>query len=160
MKQYINYFIYLIKHKLFVLKACKITKCPLWLGIIHDWSKFIPSEFFPYANRFYYPNGLQRKNSQSLSEKQILLFDKAWWHHQKNNKHHWNYWVIVKDSGGLNSIPIPKLYIKEMIADWIGAGLSINGKLDIKPWYYQNRKNMIIEKNTLYKIEEIIRNIN
>ena len=50
--KYIKYLRYLIIHKFWVFIYC----CQYglyWRGIIHDLSKFLPSEFIPYANYFY-----------------------------------------------------------------------------------------------------------
>ena len=46
--KYLKYFMYVIKHKWYVYLAGFG-----WMGVIHDWSKFRPSEFFPYAEHFY-----------------------------------------------------------------------------------------------------------
>lgn len=50
--KYIKYLSYVLRHKWFVLLQC-LSNGQFWLGIIHDWSKFLPSEFFPYARHFY-----------------------------------------------------------------------------------------------------------
>ena len=39
--------------QIFCLCGRTETKAPIWLLIIHDWSKFLPDEFFPYAQYFY-----------------------------------------------------------------------------------------------------------
>jgi hypothetical protein len=54
----------MMRHKWFVfIEACKLG-IP-WLGLIHDLSKFAPSEFIPYARYFYgnhpAPDELQRR---------------------------------------------------------------------------------------------------
>lgn len=52
-----KYFILTIKHKWFVLLAGLQTKAPLWRLIVHDWSKFLPSEL-PHYNRQFFPKPL------------------------------------------------------------------------------------------------------
>ena len=150
MLRYVNYFKYILLHKWYVFRACAITGCPLIYGIMHDISKFYPSEFFPYARRFYYPNGMKRKCSDGNDSD----FDMAWLLHQKRNKHHWNYYVLVKDGGGLYALPMPEGRIREIVADWIGAGLAIHGKLDVKPWYYANKKSMTMHESTRKIVEQ------
>jgi hypothetical protein len=53
MKKHFQYLSYVVRHKWFVLLAGLRTGAPLWRLIIHDWSKFLPCEWFPYVNYFY-----------------------------------------------------------------------------------------------------------
>lgn len=48
----IKYLGYLLRHKWYVGIEC-FKRGLYWRGIKHDWSKFLPSEFVPYANYFY-----------------------------------------------------------------------------------------------------------
>jgi len=84
---YLRFLWSLLRHKWFVFVECCRLGIP-WLGIIHDLSKFLSSEFIPYARNFYgdYPDVKQ-------------AFDVAWLHHQKANKHHWQYWLLQYDNG-------------------------------------------------------------
>ena len=34
-------------------QRAKVSHVPLWQAIIHDWTKFLPCEWFPYVQRFY-----------------------------------------------------------------------------------------------------------
>ena len=72
MKKYLKYFNYVIKHKWFVFLECWKAGI-IWQGIVHDLSKLLPSEFFPYSIYFY-------GNSKNDKE-----FDNAWLLHQKRN---------------------------------------------------------------------------
>lgn len=47
-----KYLWYLIRHRWYVMLAC-FREGLYWQGLIHDWSKFLPGEFFPYAWYFY-----------------------------------------------------------------------------------------------------------
>ena len=115
-----------------------------WQGLIHDWSKFLPSEFFPYAN-FFYGSGKERS------------FDVAWLLHQKRNPHHWQYWILREDSGNVKYIEMPDKYIWEMIADWKGAGRAQRGGPDTwdetRLWYNKNKKSIRLNPNTRTFIE-------
>lgn len=51
---YWKYLRYLLRHRWFVMLAC-FREGLYWQGLIHDWSKFLPSEFLPYARYFYSP---------------------------------------------------------------------------------------------------------
>ena len=53
--RHLNYLKYVLRHKWFVLLASIRIGAPLWGAIIHDLSKFRPSEWIPYARCFYAP---------------------------------------------------------------------------------------------------------
>lgn len=132
MKQYIKYTKYLIKHKWNVLLAGMKYFPSLHLFyrlIIHDLSKLSPLEFITYANTFYKPDG-------SSQYDETMMFKYAWLHHQHVNKHHWQYWQLKLDRGDTEYLPMPDIYIKEMISDWVGAGKAIhNDWYNVLSWY-------------------------
>lgn len=103
---YWRYFLYVLDHKLNVLIECWHEGLYLQ-GIIHDMSKFSPHEFFPYAHKFY---------SNHKDENIELRWKNAWLHHQNHNKHHWEYWIVNKNTG--EALPMPKKYLIEMVCDW------------------------------------------
>jgi hypothetical protein len=126
-------------------------------GLLHDLSKLLPSEFIPYARYFY---GTWMEESEWHGDKRNYVpwertemgiseaFDLAWLKHQKRNPHHWQYWLLQCDSGELKALDIPLKYQKEMLADWIGAGIAITGKREVKEWYAKNRDNIILHPST------------
>lgn len=120
MKRHLSYLRYVIRHKFFVFIAGLHYKAPFWRLIIHDWSKFLPSEWTPYAKTFYGSDGSSRY-------KEHPSFGRAWNHHQKRNKHHWQYWVTLRDDGGVRAVKMPEKCVREMVADWAGAGRAIHG---------------------------------
>lgn len=146
----LKYLKYIFIHKWFVFVAGLKTKAPLFRLIIHDWTKFLPREFFPYIDFFV------KQKSNNVS------FNIAWNHHQKRNKHHWQYWVLISDMGHksasskIQPLAIPDKYIKEMVADWAGAGRSITGEWDVKDWYYKNKDNIMLEAKTREKVETLL----
>ncbi|PYI55534.1 DUF5662 family protein [Paenibacillus flagellatus] len=102
-----NYFLYILNHKLNVMVEC--WKEGLYIqGIIHDCSKFSPTEFFPYAKKFY--------SGKPLTPEEELKWKYAWLRHQHKNKHHWEYWVI--NPHAKEALPMPKKYVVEMVCDW------------------------------------------
>ena len=144
---YLKYIWYVIRHKWYVFIECCKLGIPI-LGILHDLSKFLPSEFVPYAKYFYgdYPSRQDLHGDSKyiypdrLTKEGIKLsFDYAWLHHQKCNKHHWQYWILKEDEGESLCMDMPLKYRKEMLADWIGAGKAITGKNDVKNWYNKNK---------------------
>jgi len=121
--KYLKYFFYIIEHKWYVLIEC--WKVGLyWHGITHDLSKFLPSEFIPYARYFY--GGKNNKEE----------FEKAWLKHKNRNPHHWNYWLLDG-----RPIKMPYKYIKQMICDWRAMSRKFG---DTPREFYQNNKNKMI----------------
>lgn len=141
--KHIRYLKYVLKHKLFVFIECYKMGI-LWRGLIHDWSKFRLSEWFPYAE-YFYGNG---SNEES--------FGFAWLLHQKRNKHHWQWWILMQDEEEDEIFEMPSKYSLEMIADWKGAGRAITGKDNIIEWYLKNQNKMELHPNTRDLINDII----
>lgn len=141
----LRYLRYLARHKWFVYRAARSVGVP-WLGVVHDWSKFRPSEFFPYREFFY------GKPGQSAQE----AFDGAWLAHIHRNKHHWQHYVLRQDDGQTKALEMPHRYAREMVADWIGAGLAITGRDNLKDWYAENRNKMLLAPLTRQWVDAYI----
>lgn len=148
--KYLKYLHYIIRHKWFVMIEC-FKKGLYWRGIMHDMSKFRPSEFFIYAEYFY-----GDKKTEALED----VFDFAWLHHQNRNKHHWQYWILQEDSGAEAYLPMPKKYMLEMICDWVGAGKAQgyhspkdDKYKETRSWYGKNEKNMKFNTDTRKAVE-------
>ena len=151
-KRHWNYLKYVLRHKYFVIKALQKLDFPVIYGLMHDMSKFKPSEWFPYAACFYKPNGDKQYDETEA-------FNQAWNYHQKSNKHHWQYWFITMDRGESKALQMPQRYIKEMIADWLGAGKAIHGKWEVKEWYQKNKDNMVLHPNTRNIVEYYLKSL-
>ena len=139
---YLKYLKYVIRHKWFVFVECCKAGI-IWRGVVHDLSKFLPSEFFPYAEYFYGDKTLEKECDDfrywNLKDEKEKPFDKAWLMHQHRNPHHWQFWLLQEDDGPRKNIPIPLKYLKEMLCDWRGAGRAINGKDNTLEWYMKNK---------------------
>jgi hypothetical protein len=147
---YLKYLKYIILHKYFVFIECCKLGIP-FRGLVHDLSKFLPNEFIAYA-RFF--KGVYEGDRPSWVKEDYRL---AWLHHQRRNKHHWQYWVPFKgEFPGAFSMPLK--YRKEMLADWKGAGKAQGhcGKYECRDWYLDNRAKMILHPKTRYWIEMIL----
>lgn len=155
MRKHLKYLAYVIRHKWFVFtEACKLG-IPL-LGIIHDMSKFSPTEWFPYVNFFYGKNNPRDKTGYyKPTDTGDQAFDFAWLLHQKRNKHHWQWWVLPEDEGGLKVLEMPLKYRKEMLADWRGAGKA-QGTPDTKVWYATNKHKILLGIETRQWIEKAL----
>ena len=213
MKAHLEYLKYVLRHKWFVFKACLRLGVPLHLAVFHDWTKFTPSEWSAYVRSFYNPDGSKRRQRDASGYYDPIkisdAFSLAWFHHEKHNKHHWGYWVIISGSGGkerfliqshgdgypmyiydnllgmrmtpliddelggpnykelkamatwLNSVapeplPMPEVYAREMVADWVGAGMAINGVSNPQAWYTSNREKMLLHPKTRVFVEELL----
>ncbi len=160
MRSHIAYLFYILRHKWFVLRACLHLRVPLWIALIHDWTKFLPREWFPYVHQFYNKDGTKKpairdKTGAYDPSMQPIEFQVAWLSHQRN-KHHWQAWVSLGDKGYLSALPIPRVYVREMVADWIGAGAA-HGKVDPKGWYAKNGNKMVLHPETRSYLEELIK---
>lgn len=157
MNIYWQYLVYVIRHKWFVfLASCRLGVW--WLGVVHDWSKLRLGEFIPYARHFYGPKRKEWRDSTGYykpTQTGDLAFDFAWLLHQKRNKHHWQWWICPQDDGGFQVFEMPERYRREMLADWIGAGLA-QGKPDTGAWYAKNKGKMILGPETRAWIEQRI----
>lgn len=126
MNKYYQHFKTIVKHKIAVGKMC--FKFGLyWQGIVHDLSKFSWTEFGPSARYF------QGTGSPIDAEKREKGYSAAWLHHKAKNKHHQWYWMDWDSKQRPTPCQIPREYVYEMIADWIGAGM-VYGARAQKEW--------------------------
>ena len=145
MKAHLLYLKYVLRHKWFVFLACLDYRI-VWLGVIHDWSRFRPSEWIPYAASAPYTKG---NKPAAIAN----AFEQAWNDHQHRNKHHWEYWVHFDyHTHEMRVLPIPDKYRHEMIADWIGAGRA-KGITSTWEWYEANKDKMQLHPDTRVWVE-------
>lgn len=129
---HLHHLIYLLRHKFFVLRAGRRREVSLWQLLVHDCSKFLPSEFLPYTRRFFQQNAIDSTD-----------FRKAFELHCKRNAHHWEHWLTPA-----GPVEMPYRYVNEMLADWDGAGeAKVNG-LDTPTWYKLNRNSIVLHPLT------------
>ncbi|WP_339146246.1 MULTISPECIES: DUF5662 family protein [unclassified Sutcliffiella] len=139
-------FLYILDHKLNVLIEC--WKQGLYIqGIIHDWSKFSPKEFLPYAKKFFYYG--------EKSAEDELIWKNAWLHHQHKNKHHWEYWVV--DPKNKQALPMPRKYLIEMVCDWRSFSRKWGRKVKYSTLDLTDK--IVVHPDTRKELEIIIRNI-
>ena len=157
---------YVLNHKWHVFLAARRLGVPLWGALIHDWHKFLPDEFFPYAEWFYgYKGGSWYALKKQFKEQPTwagdfghLLryesaFDMAWLLHQKRGPHHHQWWLLPLDDGGVKVLPMSDRYRREMLADWKGAGRA-QGKPLTGEWYLANKAKMQLHPETRRWVEE------
>lgn len=133
MKRHIENLKDVIRHKWFVFFACLRFGVPIWSAILHDWDKFLPSEWCAYADYFYgekvvVPNTFVMNEAGESVPKMTqpepvkLAFDFAWNQHQKRNKHHWQYWLLAPMQ------PRPNFSIMSMDDGMTHATVTTTGK--------------------------------
>jgi len=163
MTHYFKYAKYLIKHCWYVRKMCRKNGL-YWQGLVHDLSKWRPSEFIPYARYFYgnYPSGLEKDLPNGFSGKiksDIEIdFNVAWLLHQNRNPHHWQYWILLEDSGGEIAMKMPMKYVKEMLCDWWGSSVATGNGGNIKDWYREVKNVTKMHGSTREYFERAVKN--
>lgn len=108
---------------------------------LHDLSKFTSVEGIGYACYNRKTNGGK------------VDFELAWHHHKMNNPHHPEYWLNPNRSGELEVLPMPGIYILEMVADWVGG--SIYGK-SAEDWIQDNLHTFNFHPETRMRVENIV----
>ena len=111
----------ILVHKYWVFIYCCKLGIP-WQGITHDLSKFFWTEFSESIK--YYQGGKQSPIPIIKKEKG---YSKSWQHHKGRNPHHYEYWTDNYDTG-ITCIEMPEKYVKELVADYMAAGRTYNGK--------------------------------
>ena len=117
----------------------------------HDLSKWSGKEFTPYSKHF---KGSEREKAESQE-----AFQNAWNHHQKVNKHHWQYWVLIDKDGHPQAMDMPFENIVEMIADWWSFSWKTGKLEEIFGWYAANKPKMILSTKTSATVEMILNKI-
>jgi hypothetical protein len=194
MNGHLRYLSYVVRHKWFVLLAGLQTGAPLWRLVIHDWSKFLPSEWFAYVEKFHGPRreewikkrflellrpwqGQPSDYAQRHAEyewpaevaRRDAAFNVAWLKHQHRNPHHWQHWLLAEDNPSKRletpqssgtprafPLPMPDHFVREMVADWMGAGRAITGTWEAGSWYERNRDNVVVDSETRRKVEVLL----
>ncbi len=112
------HFSLVVRHRHRVLIHC--AKCGiLWRGLVHDLSKFSPTEFFESAK---YYQGDRSPITACRKDKGVSL---AWLHHKGRNKHHIEYWI---DTDCEVPPMMPYVYAVECVCDKLSATKTYAGK--------------------------------
>jgi hypothetical protein len=149
---------YLDRHRKYVLEAAQELSV-FDRGVKHDLSKYEPDEFEAYAEYFY--GEWRDRNLNPVPAYIKDSFDYAWLLHQKRNDHHWQYWVLREDSGALRPLAMPELAVREMVADWVGAGRAIHGmQSHALDWYNKNKDKMVLHPDTRFTVVKLLGQLN
>lgn len=151
----IGHFKTITYHKWLVMKGC--FKLGLYKqGILHDMSKYSPTEFFIGA-KFY-----QGTRSPNNAEREDKGYSLAWIHHYGRNKHHYEYWSdYIPGTGKMGPVEMPVKYAVEMFVDRVCASKVYNKEAyrDDSPLkYYENSKAKdLIHPNTAAFLEKLLK---
>ncbi len=113
-----KHFCTITRHKLLVMKGCFQIGL-YWQGLIHDLSKYMPSEFLVGCK--YYQGTMSPNNA----ERRAIGYSSAWLHHKGRNKHHLEYWIDYgvpdrkagEEHRGICGMKMPVRYVAEMFVD-------------------------------------------
>jgi hypothetical protein len=148
MKPHLMYLRYVLLHKWYVFLEGLKLGVPIWGLVVHDWTKFMPVEWKPYALSFYGPWKYDERPQKLIDE-----CDQAWLHHQHHGPHHWQFYVLMEDSGNIKVLEMPDRYRREMLADLHGIGRQ-PGFSSTKDYYLNNKDNMQLHPNTRDWVED------
>ena len=152
-----RYFWVTIRHKWFVLLASFKVGLPLWRALVHDLSKFLPVELFPY-NDFFFGD-----------RSDLPGFARALLHHWNANPHHYQYWTDQPDHSGHyrkafeqsgivqdGVFRMPKVCVREMIADWMGASKTHTESWDMADWLGKSLIKIKVHPDTMKDVISIL----
>lgn len=152
----LKHFTIICRHKYYVFLYCLKAGIPC-KGILHDLSKFSPTEFFESIK--YYKETESPINA-CKREKGVSL---AWMHHKGRNPHHYEYWQDNFDKGG-QPVKMPYKCAIELVCDYLGAGKAyMKDKFSFQAeyiWGQNKRKNHIaMHPHTLNFVENLLKRL-
>ncbi len=142
------------QHRKMVLKHCIKAGIPI-RGLLHDLSKYSPTEFIPGVLYF------QGNRSPNEKEREISGYSKAWMHHKGRNRHHFEYWTDYSTiTKKMEAVPMPDIFIFEMFCDRVAASKIYNKEkytndmpLD---YFLRARPKRLIADDTARKLEFLL----
>jgi len=135
LKALLKNFIYVLKHKFYVLRECYKAGIT-WLGIIHDWDKFMPLLMYSYAIYYY-----------TDQQKDDKLMDEIFKLHYQCSPHHWELW---------NGDEMPIEYVKEMGCDLNAMGYSYPGALSGIDYYKLHKDEFVLHPKSRKILEDYL----
>lgn len=143
------YLSYVIRHKYYVF-LISASNGYFWMGLLHDLSKFMPDEFFAYAN--YFGPKWEDKTRSKYEEHPLITnsedYDIAWLKHRARNEHHWQHWCSVGPCGTVVPKRMPPERVLEMVFDWWAAGKAQNNKQSTVEWFLEHEYEMVLHEDT------------
>ncbi len=150
----IGHFITITKHRHKVIYHC--VKCGiLKRGLLHDLSKYTPTEFIPGAKYYL---GTRSPNEAERNEKG---YSSAWLHHKGRNRHHFEYWTDYNMvERRVMPVKMPFIFVVEMFCDRVAASKIYQGDkyTDSHPYDYfeRGKPSRSIHKETSDLLESFL----
>jgi len=118
------------------------------LVCIHDKSKFSLEEFDGYRKKFF----PAKDEDLEIAEDEMNL---GWLNHMNTNKHHPEFWIL-REKQGMRPLNMDRVYIAEMILDWIAMGYKF--KTNAAQWFENNEEyyKQIMTKSTYYAVSKVL----
>ncbi len=143
-------------HKKLVMELC--FRLGLYgQGIMHDLSKYSPTEFLVGAKYF------QGNRSPNAAEREDKGYTSAWLHHKGRNKHHIEYWIDygLDEGSTMIGMKMPVRYVVEMFCDRVAASKTYKGSSykDSDPYnyYLRSKAHYIIHPQTAQLLEKMLK---
>ena len=149
-----RHFLTVTRHRHAVIKHCYKVGI-LKRGLLHDLSKYSPSEFLKGVMHF------QGNRSPNERERELNGHSLAWMHHKGRNKHHFEYWTDYNPTTKrVEPVEMPKIYLVEMFCDRVAASKIYAGKnyTDAMPYDYfaRGKERRVIHKSTSDELEKLL----
>ncbi|MGB7206086.1 MAG: DUF5662 family protein [Anderseniella sp.] len=126
-----------------VQDAGKILRVPEEQLFEHDGSKWSDAEFLAYVRK------------HAMGEDNEDEFAAAFLHHLHANPHHWQHWLIPNTIPTL--IEMPENFVREMAADWWGAGIAYNNDPNMQPWLNDNADKILLHPVTEERLRQVLK---
>ena len=148
------------EHKFLVMKHCFAVGLYAQ-GILHDLSKFSPTEFLNGC--MYYQGGTRSPNN---GERDVKGYSEAWMHHKGRNRHHYEFWNDYRKDAKpgeypITSVQMPRRFVAEMLMDRIAASKTYKKEAytQHEPLkYFQNGKGTVLmHPQTRKELERMLR---
>ena len=154
-----GHFLTIARHKNLVAEGC--FRVGLYRqGILHDLSKFSPTEFMVGARYF------QGTRSPNNAERETIGYSSSWLHHKGRNRHHYEYWIDYNmrpegdDEKILIPVKMPGRYVVEMLMDRIAASKVYQGEAytDASPlkYYLGGKASVMMHPQTRALLEKLL----
>ena len=152
----LQHFRTITRHRHQVIRNCRRAGI-LRQGLVHDLSKYSPTEFLEGAR---YWQGNRSPNDKAREENGYSL---AWMHHKGRNRHHFEYWTDYNPvDRKMSPVEMPLRYVVEMFCDRVAASKIYQGKdyTDRHPLTYfergKARRSALIHPKTSDLLEELL----
>lgn len=146
-------------HIAYVTEAGERLNVPEEQLEIHDWSKWAPSQFPAYAQKFH--PGSSPVDAATVSDE----FAAAWLDHIHKEPHHWQHWIFPDGYSPEGStlekgvMEMPERYAREMVADWMGASKAYTDSWDMTDWLKKNLPQLKLHSRTARLVSQILTEI-